>query len=365
MRTRRSLVRAWRFSTPTGSATRPARRPASIRTSGAGTRPVSRSPTPTSTRPAPRRSYARSSRANGATASCRTSASRTEPATSPAPSSGRPSSRRTRRRTRGRRGSSSRPSTRPRSCRSTATPPIPSGRRRSSRELMPRLAAWHDYLYRERTHDGEGLSRSGTRGSRASTTRRSGTRLSHASLRRRRRSPTTSGSTPRSSTRRSGRRTPSTTATPTSSSAIASGRYDQAADPGRVPVRDPGRPLQLDPRAGGRGPRVDRARGRRGPRAVRACCRNDTVEPRLEALERGERHVPRLRPACRTHIPARTWGGLAPLYCGVVAGAGEPPARDRPRVRRHAGRRLGRPLRVGPAIPSSTRPATGAGRSGP
>ena len=25
------------------------------------------------------------------------------------------------------------------------------------RELMPRLVAWHDYLYRERTHDGEGL----------------------------------------------------------------------------------------------------------------------------------------------------------------------------------------------------------------
>ena len=64
-------------------------------------------------------------------------------------------------------------------------------------------------------------------------------------------------------------------------------------------------------------------------------------------------------------IPARTWGGLAPLYCGVAPERAERLARDRSRVRRHARRRLGRPVRLGPTIPRSTRPATGAGRCGP
>ena len=44
-----------------------------------------------------------------------------------------------------------------------------------------KLRAWHAYLYRERTRDGVGWSRSGTRGSRRWTTLRSGTRLSRGS----------------------------------------------------------------------------------------------------------------------------------------------------------------------------------------
>ena len=64
-------------------------------------------------------------------------------------------------------------------------------------------------------------------------------------------------STSRSSTRRSGRRTPSTTATPTSSSATATAGTTRRAIRGSA-LRDPGRALQLDARAGEPRPRRDR-----------------------------------------------------------------------------------------------------------
>ena len=134
-----------------------ARRGGSIRTSGAGTRPASRSGTRPGTRSGRRRSCGRCSPASGATAFCRTSCSPTGRAYFPGPSSGRRSVRRTPRSGRGPRESSSRRSTRP--------PRWQVYRRRADREratafleeLLPRLAAWHEYLYRERAATTDGL----------------------------------------------------------------------------------------------------------------------------------------------------------------------------------------------------------------
>ena len=362
---RRSRVPASRSSTPTGSATRPARRPASIRTSGAGTRRASRSPTRTSTRRAPRPSCARCSRASGATASCRTSASPTGRATSPAPSSGRPSSRRTRRRTRARRGSSSRRCTRPRSGRSTATPPTPSGRRRSCASSCRSSPPGTTTSTASAPATARGSSRSGIRGSRASTTRRSGTR-------------------------RSARITPPQDEIPEyqrvdtevvdSSQRPTNAEYDRYAylvkcyrergyDQARIRAECPfaiqdvlfnsilvqaGEDLASIARVVGEDPEpFERAAG------------NDTIEPRLEALERGRRHVPRLRPARRRADPRPARGaGSRRSTAASSPRAGGAAARDGSRVRRHARRRLGGRRRCRPTIPRSTRPATGAGRSG-
>ena len=72
-------------------------------------------------------------------------------ATSPAPSSGRPSARRTRRRPA---DLGDRPAARARDGGLAGLPPARADRERAEaflRELMPRLVAWHEYLYRERT----------------------------------------------------------------------------------------------------------------------------------------------------------------------------------------------------------------------
>ena len=366
-RMRRSRAPASRSSTPTGSATRPAPRPASIRTSGAGTRRASRSPTRTSTRRAPRPSCGRCSRASGATACCRTSASPTAPATSPAPSSGRPSSRRTRRphpRTSG-----------------IVQPPVhatavwqvyrnaPDVERAEAflRELMPRLAAWHDYLYRERTRDGEGLveiwhpwesgidnsplwdealgaDHAAARGDpRVPARRHRGRRLVAAADERRVRPLRLPRQVlPRARLRPGARSAPSARSrSRTSSSTRSSSRAGQdLAAIARVVGEDPG--------------------------AVRACGRAHTLEPRLEALERG-------RTACTwttTSAPApmsRLAPGAGSRRC-TAASSPERASRLLETVREFAvdaRRRLGGRRRCRPTIPRSTRPATGAGRSGP
>ena len=98
-----------------------------------------------------------------------------------------------------------------------ALPPrAPAEARRMARVPLPRADPWAT----------TGSSRSGTRGSRAWTTRRSGTTPSRGSPRRPTRSRRTSASTSSSSTRTSVRRTTTTTATRTSSSSTATANYD-------------------------------------------------------------------------------------------------------------------------------------------
>ena len=309
-RMRRWRVPAWRSSTRTGSATRPAPRRGSIRTSGAGTRRASRSRTRTSTRRAPRPSCARCSRGSGATACCRTSVFTDGRALLPRP---RVLADRAARRTR---------------------PPQP----RTSGIVQPPVhatAVWQVYRNAADRRAGGGvparadaearrlarlpLPRAHTRrrGARRdlapvgvghATTRRSGTRRSRASRRRRTRSPSTSASTPRSSTRRSGRRTRSTTATPTSSSCYRERGYDQAADPGRVPVRDPGRSLQLDPRAG---------RTRTSPSIARVV--GEDPEP-----------FERAAATTRSSLDAKLWSEASGMYLDYDLRAGAPRPGPRP-----------------------------------
>ena len=230
----------------------------------------------------------------------------------------------------------------------------------------PRLAAWHDYLYRERTRDGEGLvelwhpvgvghrqlaalgrgarpDRAAAGGdSRVPARRHRGRRLVAAADERRVRPLRL----PRQVLPRAGLR--------------------PGADPRRVPVRDPGRPLQLDPRPGG--PRTSR---RSRASSARIPSRSSVLPQRHD---RASTRSSGARPtACTStttcapdaHVRRPHLGRARAALLRRLAGAGEPPARDRPRVRRHARRRLGRPVRVAPTIPRSTRPATGAGRSGP
>ena len=222
------------------------------------------------------------------------------------------------RRIRGRRGSSSRRSTRPRSGRSTATPPTPSGRRRSSASSCRGSPPGTTTSTASARATARGSSRSGIRGSRASTTRRSGTRRSRASRRRRRRSPSTSASTPRSSTRRSGRRTPSTTATPTSSSATASAATTRRGSAPSARSRSrTSSSTRSSSRAGEDLASIARVVGEDPEPFERAAA---TTRASLDSKlwsERGTACTSTTTCAPTRHVAARTWGGLAPLYCGV------------------------------------------------
>ena len=192
------------------------------------------------------------------------------------------------------------------------------------RELMPQLAAWHDYLYRERTRDGEGLVEiwhpweSGIDNSPLWDEALGPDRAA-------------AGGDPRVPARRHRGR-----------------RLVAAADERRVrPLR---LPRQVLPRAGlrpGRGSAPSARSRSRTSSSTRSSSRagedlasiarvvGEDPEPfeRAAATTRSSldsklwseagRHVPRLRPARRrADVAARTWGGLAPLYCGVVARAG-------------------------------------------
>ena len=136
-------------------------------------------------------------------------------------------------------------------------------------------------------------------------------------------------------------------------------------DPGRVPFRDPGRPLQLDPGARRRRPCVDRPRRRRGPGAVRARCGNDTIEPRREALERAGRHLPGLRPAGRQRMSPPAPGAASRRSTAASHPSGRTACSRQSESSRSRWTVAGPSRPCPPTIPRSTRPATGAGRSGP
>ena len=264
-------------------------------------------------RPGARRSaelQLRSSPASGATGCCRTSSSPRTRATSRAPSSGGPSSRRTRPRIRRRPGSCSRRCTRPPSGRCSAARGTRTRRRRSSRELLPKLAAWHDYLYRERTGAATAWSRSGIRGSRAWTTRRSGTPRWNGSRFHPRRSPSTSASTSSSSMRPSVRRTP-----------VRPLRVPRQALP-RLRIRRPNASARTVPsscgtcsstRSSSQANRdlaeISRVDGRRS-RAVRDLGGPDRGVPRDGTMGRGRGNLFRLRRPSGELIRMRTGAGI-------------------------------------------------------
>ena len=144
-------------------------------------------------------------------------------ATSPGPSSGSPSGRRTPRRAVETSGIVQPPVHA--TARSAGVPPVRqprAGGPRSSRELAPKLVAWHEYLYRERTPRRRGWWRSGIHGSRAWTTLRSGTRRSRGSTRARAKIPDYQRVDVELAEPPSDRPTASTTATCTSSASSAS-----------------------------------------------------------------------------------------------------------------------------------------------
>ena len=194
----------------------------------------------------------------------------------------------------------------------------PSALRRSSRARAPKLAAWHDYLYRERTRGGDGLVEiwhpwESGHGQLAPLGR--GARPDRA--RRRRRSPTTSASTPSSST-------PPQRPTDAEYDRYAylvglfrGARLPTRPDPRRDAVRDPVRPLQLAPRPGGPGPGRDRALRRRRPRAVRALGGADGRRRRREALGRGAAVYLDYDVRRRRRVGVRQRRGFAPLYAGI------------------------------------------------
>ena len=173
-----------------------------------------------------------------------------------------------------------RPAADPRDRRLGGLPPRARPRARGgafARELLPKLAAWHEYLYRERVRDGDGLVEvwhPWETGMDNSPLWDDAARTDRARAGRRARVP------PRR--RASRRRVPaadqraSTTGTRTSSASSAStatGRTRSAS----YAVRRPGGDLQRAPRAGEPRPRRDRARRRR---RIRAPTRSGAERPR-------------------------------------------------------------------------------------
>ena len=313
---------ASRSSTPTGSATRPARRRASTRTSGAGTRPASRSAY-SALRPGPRRD--RAALALRGPVAQRPAAAhplhRRRPLLPGAGVLADRAARRTPRRSRRRRGSSSRPCTRPRVWQVYRHARGPrAGGGVPARAACRELVAWHDYLYRERTRDGEGLVEiwhpweSGMDNS----------PLWDEALAR---IAPAAGGDPRLPARRHrGRRLVAAAderrvrPLRVPRQALPRRRLRPGADPRRVPVRRSR--TSSSTRCSSRRTAISR-RSRassattRSRSSVRPTARR---EPRREALGRAPRHVPRLRPARGRAHPAPAPGrGLAPLYCRRAA----------------------------------------------
>ena len=279
--------------------------------------PASRWATPPGIRSGRRRSFARCSPDNGATACFRTSCSPTALVTSPVPSSGRPSGHpmlRSRRRPR------DRPAPDPRDGRVAGVPPgdRPSAGALFLEELLPKLAAWHAYLYRERCAkrrrsrrdlasvgigDGQlaALGRALSSGSRSTPDAAPGVRT--RGRRARRRHP-------------SGHPTRSTTATCTSSTCSASSRTTpHASEPSCHSRSSPFSSTRCSSSRTGISPRSHassapiRRPSRAGPRALPTLSRSP--------LGRGARCLRRLRRREGARVDARTAAGLAPLYAGV------------------------------------------------
>ena len=150
--------RAAPSSRRTGWATPPVRPRASTRTSGAGTRRASRSATPAGTTTAPQAGAARAlRRAVGRRPPAAHPLRPDGPATSRGRSSGRPQL------SPGAPGPAdvrNRPAAGARDGRAEGLPSRAGRRRRRcafSARCSPKLAAWHDYLYRERTRADDGL----------------------------------------------------------------------------------------------------------------------------------------------------------------------------------------------------------------
>ncbi len=129
--------------------------------------------------------------------------------------------------------------------------------------------------------------------------------------------------------------------------------YDQARHPRGVPVRDPGRSLQRDPRPGGRGPRRDRPSVGEDPGRSSSCGERRARASTSKLWSEAERHVPRLRRACRRATSKHERG--ADSRRSTAASSAERARRllgDRSRVRRRPRRWAGPSRRCRRTIPS-------------
>ena len=244
-----------------------------------------------------RRSFARCSPASGGTGCCRTSSSRKATgATSRALTSGRRAGRRMLQRGLETSG--------------IVQPPIHataawrvyqrSGDRAQARafleELAPKLAAWHAYLYRERTRRSDGLVEiwhpweSGMDNSPAL-----GRGARRGSARPRTRSPSTGASTPSSRILRSARQTTSTTATSTSSGSSATSTTFPTRIREATPFALQSGALQLAPRPVEPGPGRDRALARATTPSPSRAGRRRRPPASTQALGRGSSGLRRLR----------------------------------------------------------------------
>ncbi len=216
------------------------------------------------------------------------------------------------------------------------------------RELLPRLAAWHEYLYRERTRDGEGLVElwhpweSGIDNS----------PLWDEALAR-----ITPPDDEIPEYKRVDTEVVDSSQRPTNAEydryaylvkCYRERAYDQARIRAECPFAIQDVLFNAILVAGGPRPRFDRPRRRRGS-ASRSSAAAATTRSSLDSKLWSEADGMYLDYDLRVgaHVPARTWGGLAPLYCGVSA---ERASRLLDTVHAFAvaaGRRLGRPVRGG------------------